>query len=230
MCLIIDRPAYATIDTKLLHNGLCNNPDGWGIMAGMGEDLLIKRGVEPDSFWDAYKDFDGTACTIHFRWATHGSKALKNTHPFTICDGRYAVMHNGMIDQVECDDPNRSDTFHFARRLLQPVLRKNPEMFGTKALTERIEKYVGTYNKLVILRNDGEKMFIDKRQGLKYDQLWLSNAESLPLGTEDFWGLEDVATSLSVEEIAVYCEQYPEDMARMIQEHFSQNWEGYDYQ
>ncbi|RQG90214.1 glutamine--fructose-6-phosphate transaminase (isomerizing) [Natrarchaeobius halalkaliphilus] len=49
----------------------------------------------------ADREFNGAVGIGHTRWSTHGSPSHENAHPHTDCEGRVAVVHNGIISNAD---------------------------------------------------------------------------------------------------------------------------------
>ena len=47
---------------------------------------------------DGGKVFNGFVGIGHTRWATHGAPSDVNSHPHVSADGRFAIVHNGIIE------------------------------------------------------------------------------------------------------------------------------------
>ena len=96
---------------------------------------------------------DASTCGIgHTRWATHGRPSQANAHPHASCDGRIAVVHNGIIENfAELRDEleqrghtfrSQTDTEVFAHLIEEAYAQEHDLM---AAVREACTHVVGAY-------------------------------------------------------------------------------------
>ena len=164
MCLAIYKPSKAVIPKEWLENGHEHNGDGCGFCYSEGGKLHVQKGMWSfDEFYKKYQEKEHLAMLIHFRFGTHGGKNVLNCHPFTICDGKYALIHNGVIP-IECTIKELSDTGNFAKLVMEPMLSsgvhpKKPSFFFL------VEQAVGPGNKILLMDNNGEVTIYNEDAG-----------------------------------------------------------------
>jgi len=75
--------------------------DSVGIAVLNGSSISVRKGVgnvKDVNRKHRLEELVGSIGIGHTRWATHGSISDLNAHPHTSCDGRIAIVHNGIID------------------------------------------------------------------------------------------------------------------------------------
>lgn len=132
---------------------------------------------------DFLMPLQGYDCAIHFRMQTHGAIDLENCHPYELLpvDTGHPMwlMHNGILDTGNDADKTKSDTWHYVRDYLRPLLDPteggDPELIFKDAFQEILGNAIGGSNKFVIMDYTGRIATINEWAGVKHKGAWLSN-------------------------------------------------------
>ncbi|MEM3702878.1 MAG: glutamine--fructose-6-phosphate transaminase (isomerizing) [Candidatus Bathyarchaeia archaeon] len=118
-------------------------------------------------------DLPGSIGIGHTRWATHGAPLMVNAHPHVDCDGRIAVVHNGIIEnfaelKLELEGKghvfrSKTDT-EVIPHLIEEALKTDASLRLEGAVLEAVRRLEGSYaiavispiapNKIVCVRHE----------------------------------------------------------------------------
>lgn len=138
MCIIVYKPAGASVPEHIIKNCYSNNPDGAGVVwydASASALRLHKALMTEAAALRVMAAIPTDAPAIlHFRITTHGTDAKRQTHPFVLSSNiksverlqvnykGYAVAHNGVFSGVSLG-AQYSDTEAFIIRVLAPLAK-----------------------------------------------------------------------------------------------------------
>jgi len=133
-----------------------------------------------------------TAGIAHTRWATHGGVSERNAHPHLSCDGRIAIVHNGIIEnyeEIKKDLVRKGHSFasetdsEVIAHLLEDLLRRRSI---EEALPALIRALVGTFAVLIMIKGR------DKIYAIKRDSpLVLGTADGRTILASDIYAFSD---------------------------------------
>jgi glucosamine--fructose-6-phosphate aminotransferase (isomerizing) len=149
--------------TRLEYRGY--DSAGLAVLGSKGTNVVRKVGRVRELEAALPKRLAGTVGIGHTRWATHGPATEPNAHPHASEDGRYTVVHNGIIDNAGALRERlttqgvrfTSDTD--TEVIAHLVARSSAPTFEERVL-EAFEPIVGTYAVAVLDRETPDRIIV----------------------------------------------------------------------
>lgn len=153
------------------------NPHGFGIMYSENDMVVSQKTMELESAFNLYNEvmelIDGNVVS-HFRFATHWSVGIANTHPFDCglddTGGNMMMVHNGILGYSSKTEPDKSDT-----RLLCDILKRFPMGYiKRQEYVDAINKQL-SWDKILIMSSNWDVSHFGADWVKIDDGIWASN-------------------------------------------------------
>lgn len=151
-----------------------------------------------------FLDIPGTIGIAHTRWATHGGVTKENAHPHVDCEGKIAVVHNGIIENYQELKRNLISLGHkfvsqtdteVLSHLIEEIMKRGKNFHD--ATISALKTLEGSYAFLILNKN--ERKMIAARKG-----------SPLVLGISDagYFAASDIPAFLEYTKNVVYMHDY----------------------
>ena len=156
------------------------------------------------------ENLQGTIGIAHTRWATHGIPSKENAHPHTDNTKRFAVVHNGIIENyVELRKELEAEGYSFYSQTDTEVIpnliqyfydkdEKNDELKIVRAVKNTTDKLIGSYAIEVVSNENPDKMVVVRKDsplviGKGSNENYIaSDIPAILSYTKDFYLLENL--------------------------------------
>jgi len=156
--------------TKIVIEGLkkleYRGYDSWGIALKTDKIELIKKVGKIGKFSDTNKLKESNMAIAHTRWATHGKVTEENSHPHTSCDGKIAVVHNGIIENFQELRKELGKKHKFKSEtdteVIPHLIEDNIHLGFEEAVKKAVSKIKGRYA-ILVMNADSDRLIAVRR-------------------------------------------------------------------
>ena len=162
----------------LIHDGLkrleYRGYDSVGFATLHSGELLVRKDAgRIDEVVDRLRmgEMEGLIGIGHTRWATHGAPEMVNAHPHTDCEGKIAVIHNGVIENfMELKEElmnkghsftSRTDT-EIVAHLIEEEMKGDLEL--GEAFLRSLRRLEGSYALAVLSPSDPDRIYLARNE------------------------------------------------------------------
>lgn len=172
--------------------------DSWGIAWANGNSIETTKDV--GRIVDAPSIQATSSMAIgHTRWATHGGVTQMNAHPHVDCSGRIALVHNGIVENLELLTASLDSSHHVKSQtdseiiahLLEEEVRNGIDLH---AATIRVFNRLEGCNAIVVMDIDQSEMIVAKR----VSPILVGLGDSGSFVSSDALALQDICDSMIV--------------------------------
>ncbi len=147
----------------------------------------------------------------HTRWATHGKVTKENAHPHTSRNGRFIVVHNGVVDNFRALRSEYLDAFRLESETDTEIIANLFEVFAAAlpvqdAIREGLKRLEGSYALLIMDREDSGTVYAAKHKS----PLLIGSAHSGVVAGSDLMALADHADAYLALEDGTFAELRPD--------------------
>jgi len=146
--------------------------DSVGIAVLTDRGIVVRKAkgkVDEVSSKLSFRSYDGLVGVGHTRWATHGEPSDENAHPLFDCEGKVAVVHNGIIrnfmkikKELESRHVFRSNTdTEVVAHLIEEYMKRGSDAY--EAFKSAVAMLEGSYALAAVVAGT-DKIFFAKKE------------------------------------------------------------------
>jgi glucosamine--fructose-6-phosphate aminotransferase (isomerizing) len=130
---------------------------------------LFKDKGTIDNLESTLPKIPGKAGVGHTRWATHGKPSKENAHPFLDCQGKMALIHNGIIEnymelKMQLIDEGHTFTSETDTEVLAHLIEKHYNGSLYDAVKEGLKQVHGSYAIAVLHKDEKDKIIAARHE------------------------------------------------------------------